>query len=237
MAGRVRKFVFISLVMVTVNLVLFIVFPHYVIRKTSVTADTGSIEGFHAFRVLDLKALQPEKKRIEPEDKSKTEKCEKKAAPQKVDMQEQPVKQRPKELELDSLNLEMNFRLNSGAKVSAPPAPSAPSEPEKRAVQTFGGQFRMSEVDTPPVATEKVQPVYPYRAKRMDIGGKVKVRFLVTRDGTVSQVKIISAPPGEIFNQSVIRAVSSWRFKPGKIDGRKVETWMVTTIVFNINSI
>jgi len=237
MAGRIKQLVFIVLVMFTVNLILFVAFPLYVIRDNPVTADTGSMDDFHALKVLDMPAPrqeEKEEKKMSPEeDKPQPEKREKHVMPRRVDMQDQPVKHRPTELDIDSLNLEMNFRLNSGVKVSAPPAPP---EPEKKTVQSFDGQFGLSEVDTPPVATSKAPPVYPYRAKRLDLGGKVKVKFLVARDGTVSQVKIISAQPGEMFNQSVIRAVSGWRFKPAKIKGHAVDTWMVTTIVFNINA-
>lgn len=79
------------------------------------------------------------------------------------------------------------------------------------------------------------QPDYPLRARRMNVqNGWVRVGFTVTRDGRVDQIRILSSDPPGLFDQSVISAVSSWRFKPGTVAGEPVETRAERTIRFRL---
>ena len=48
----------------------------------------------------------------------------------------------------------------------------------------------------------------------------VNFKFVVNLDGSVSDVNILKGP--EVFHQTVIDAVSQWRFKPGQHDGKVV---------------
>ena len=57
-----------------------------------------------------------------------------------------------------------------------------------------------------------VIPVYPEKAIRDQVEGIVSLRFLINGDGSVSDVRILKG--SEIFHQTVIEAVSQWRFKP-----------------------
>ena len=60
-----------------------------------------------------------------------------------------------------------------------------------------------------------VKPVFPRQAIRDGVqGGTVIVHVLVRPDGSVSDVKIISANPPRVFDREVIRALSQWRFAP-----------------------
>lgn len=96
-------------------------------------------------------------------------------------------------------------------------------------------RFNSDEVDQQPQSVATMQPMYPYRAKRLGIEGEVQIRFLVDRTGKTSQVKILKAtPPGE-FDTTVEKTVTKWKFKPAVKDGRTVETWVETTIVFELN--
>jgi protein TonB len=94
--------------------------------------------------------------------------------------------------------------------------------------------FRVEEIDRPLIPVSQVPPVYPLRAKRKGIEGWVKVKFLVTEVGAVEQVRILSAEPRNMFEESVLKTVSTWRFKPGTVDGKRVKTWASTHLEFKL---
>ena len=93
-------------------------------------------------------------------------------------------------------------------------------------------RFNMDEVDRKPVSVSAMQPVYPYRARRMAIEGFVDVKFLVDRDGKTRDVTILKAKPDGVFEKSVKSALTRWRFNPAIKDGKPVETWVMTTVRF-----
>ena len=62
---------------------------------------------------------------------------------------------------------------------------------------------------------EIVRPVFPRQAIRDGVQSGTVVAHLVIRpDGSVSEVRIISAKPPRIFDREVQRALSQWRFAP-----------------------
>ena len=69
----------------------------------------------------------------------------------------------------------------------------------------------------------KVQPNYPRSAIVNGIEGYVIVEFTVTTTGATRDIKIVSAEPANIFNQSAIRAAEKFKYKPRIIDGEAVE--------------
>ncbi|MEZ4389030.1 MAG: energy transducer TonB [Candidatus Krumholzibacteriia bacterium] len=94
--------------------------------------------------------------------------------------------------------------------------------------------FEVGELDRPPRAIARREPVYPYRARQRRIEGRVRVRFLVGADGRTSEITVLEAEPAGVFDQAVLDAVASWRFEPGVLAGRPVAAWMVTPIVFDL---
>ena len=97
-------------------------------------------------------------------------------------------------------------------------------------------RFDMSEVDKKPTGISTMQPAYPYRARRLGIEGHVSVQFLVDREGKVHDLSILDAKPADMFEKTVHCTVPKWRFKPAQKDGRKVETWVRTTIQFQLKN-
>jgi protein TonB len=96
--------------------------------------------------------------------------------------------------------------------------------------------FEAYELDQPPQAVAKIPPVYPYRARERGTEGVVQVKLLVNADGSVGQVLILDARPEGLFEESVVKAVSKWKFKPGVIEGQPVTAWVVTNIRFTLDS-
>lgn len=100
--------------------------------------------------------------------------------------------------------------------------------------QTIQAPFGIGDLDGPLTALGRIGPVYPMRAKRRGIQGWVKVKFVVNEQGAVESITLVDAKPAGIFDQSVKRCVSKWRFKPGTVGGRPVKTWAETTIKFEL---
>ena len=96
------------------------------------------------------------------------------------------------------------------------------------------GEFSLKQVDQPPVPNRKIDPEFPLAARRLGIGGKVVVKFLVKADGNVARASIIEAEPKEIFEESALEAVREWQFNPGRFHGDAVATWVVLPIQFRL---
>ena len=123
-----------------------------------------------------------------------------------------------KPLEMDPLpfRIELNPRMLSGPQV---------------ALKRF---YELGELDHPPRPLVKMPPVYPYKAKRLEIEGYVKIKFLVDEEGKVSRVSVLDASPKGVFEDSVLQTLPSWKFSPGKVVGEPVSSWVVTTIRFEL---
>ncbi len=84
--------------------------------------------------------------------------------------------------------------------------------PVPEAISLVGGNGNPADTSDviPPV--KKVQPVYPVAAKKAGIQGIVKLRVTLAKDGSVSDLQIISGPP-ELAGAAVT-AVQQWHYAP-----------------------
>ena len=78
-------------------------------------------------------------------------------------------------------------------------------------------------IDSNVVPSLRIPPTYPKRALRSGIEGVVTVEFTITIDGSVKDAEIIEAKPPNIFDKSVLRAISKWKFNPDMVDGKPIE--------------
>ena len=130
------------------------------------------------------------------------------------------------------------LELASDVPVAAPVAPVAATGPVTSGpapAPAFSGPLGEEQLDKPPIPRYKSPPLYPYRARRMNISGKVTVRFLVSPDGSVSDITIVESDPPGVFDANVLRAVRKWEFAPGELMGEKVAVRVVRTIEFKLN--
>jgi TonB family protein len=59
----------------------------------------------------------------------------------------------------------------------------------------------------------RVQPIYPELAKRMHIGGTVRVAATVSADGSVTEAKAVSG--NKMLAPAAEDAIRKWKFVPG----------------------
>ena len=121
----------------------------------------------------------------------------------------------------------------AAAQIPQQPAdPSPPAAPARTAKSD--AYYELSQVDEPPSPIHQPPPAYPKDARRRRITGLVELRFMVETDGRVKRIIILSSEPRGVFDESVRRAVSGWRFSPGMVKGQAVRTWMRIPIRFQL---
>jgi len=94
--------------------------------------------------------------------------------------------------------------------------------------------YQQSELDHPPKILKMIKPEYPLLAKRANREGVVKVRFLVTKNGQVKNIKVLSAPEGTGFAEAAVAAVELWQFETPTVKGQPVSAWIVQSIRFKL---
>jgi protein TonB len=67
-----------------------------------------------------------------------------------------------------------------------------------------------------------IQPQYPQVAAYNNIEGWVKLRYDITKTGTVQNVTVIKAKPRGVFEQSAKKALYRWKYNPSSVNGKSV---------------
>lgn len=75
---------------------------------------------------------------------------------------------------------------------------------------------------------------YPSVAKENGIDGKVVVQFVVTKRGTVGEVKVVCGKDPDLDKEAKRVVKTLKRFNPGKINGKPVSVWYTLPITFRI---
>jgi TonB family protein len=77
-----------------------------------------------------------------------------------------------------------------------------------------------------------VKPTYPPEALRLRRTGRVVLQAVITKEGTVKEVKVIDGD--SLLARAAIDAVAEWRYQPYMLNGQPTQTTMRITIVFNL---
>jgi len=91
------------------------------------------------------------------------------------------------------------------------------------------GPSRVTADTTPPQKLSGAAFSYPAAAKAAGIEGKVIVKFVVTEDGSVTDIQVVKGPDG--LRDAVIEMVKTYRFTPAMRGGQPVS--VIQTKVFN----
>ena len=174
-------------------------------------------------RVNVIRMQEPEAEEPEPIEEPEEEPEDEKPEPDEAAAPRQPL-----ETEM-TLPFDINPRLPSGPQSLEFPEMMRPGPP------SAGDTFSTGDLDEPLTAVSRMPPVYPMNAKRRNIEGWVRVRFVVDEDGEVDDVTILDEDPPGVFDRAVIDCVSDWRFRPGTVGGVPVRSAAETTIRFELD--
>jgi protein TonB len=76
----------------------------------------------------------------------------------------------------------------------------------------------------------QVQPTYPPAARAARIQGPVVIKAVISRDGAIENLKVISGHP--FLVKAALDAVSQWRYRPYILNGEAVEVETQVTVNF-----
>ena len=76
---------------------------------------------------------------------------------------------------------------------------------------------------------------YPQEAKDKNIQGKSLIRFVVEKDGSITDVEVARSSGNDLLDQESMRVVKSMpKWNPGKQSGRAVRTRFVLPVMFRL---
>ncbi|WP_077340748.1 energy transducer TonB [Pseudocolwellia agarivorans] len=87
----------------------------------------------------------------------------------------------------------------------------------------LGGGLSLDTGDGDYLPIVKVAPIYPRRAQSRGIEGYVIVEFVVTKNGSVRDAKVVESKPESIFDQAAMDAALKFKYKPRVVDGVAME--------------
>jgi protein TonB len=78
----------------------------------------------------------------------------------------------------------------------------------------------------------KVIPQYPALAKAAHVEGTVILAATISKEGTITNLRIISGPP--MLQQAALDAVSQWRYRPYLLNGQPVDVETTVNVIFTL---
>jgi len=129
----------------------------------------------------------------------------------------------------DSQEMTLNFCFDYGV----PSDVHAASDNRASKASNLAKIYDLGELDQKPQVTGfQAMAVYPVAMKRQGLSGDVALAFTVDTNGDARDVQVVKSTNRE-FEQSAIDAVSTWKFCPGKKDGKPVNVRVQASVAFN----
>jgi periplasmic protein TonB len=85
-----------------------------------------------------------------------------------------------------------------------------------------------------PLYRDNPTPGYPVQARKRHYQGTVVLDVLVDARGKAQDVRIAESSGYSILDRAAMEAVENWRFKPGRKNGRPVDTWVKLPVRFEL---
>jgi TonB family protein len=120
-------------------------------------------------------------------------------------------------------------------KLSMVSSQNIPTEELQSAIPSVAGsvsRIAVGETVTAARLIKRVQPVYPEEARRSRIQGIVKLHAILAKDGSISQLQVISGQP--VLIQAALDAVRQWKYQPTLFEGRPVEVDTEIDVIFQL---
>ena len=111
--------------------------------------------------------------------------------------------------------------------VAPPPPVKAVEKPKTPQRITIGGNVQQAKLVRQP------KPVYPPLAKQARISGVVHLAAVISKDGTIQDLKVISGHP--LLIPSALEAVKQWVYQPTLLNGEPVEVSTQIDVNFTLS--
>jgi len=90
-------------------------------------------------------------------------------------------------------------------------------------------------VERPVALPGRAEPVYPETARRAKVEGVVVLRARINESGDVESITVLrESRPGLGFAAAAAEAVSTWKYRPGRLDGRPVSVMLTVAVEFKL---
>lgn len=108
-------------------------------------------------------------------------------------------------------------RVNPFERITPPPPPPAeqPAVAKPPRTITVGGNVMEAMI------IRRIIPEYPRLARDMRISGTVKLLGIISRDGTVRELKVVEGHP--LLVKAAVAAVMQWLYRPTLLNGEPVD--------------
>jgi periplasmic protein TonB len=109
---------------------------------------------------------------------------------------------------------------------AAPPPPPPPKAVTPKRIRV-GGQVESARLIFQP------KPEYPPLAKMARIQGTVRLEAVISKDGTIQDLKVVSGHP--LLVKAALEAVQRWRYQPTLLNGEPVEVVTEVDVNFTLS--
>jgi TonB family protein len=87
----------------------------------------------------------------------------------------------------------------------------------------------------PPEPINPVLPEYPRELIRTGIQGTVVLQVDIFKDGEIRKIKVVKSL-SDGLDEAAINAVKQWKFRPGRKDGKPVDTSVIIPVEFTLTN-
>jgi len=102
------------------------------------------------------------------------------------------------------------------------------------AAAVLDGVAVLAMVDQPPERISFVPPKYTKMAERAKVSGDVILRLRIDANGNVEDIKVHKDLGFGLSNEAE-RAASQWKYRPARVDGQAVPTYVTVRLQFGLN--
>jgi protein TonB len=116
--------------------------------------------------------------------------------------------------------------------VAPPPKPTPPQIPSQRTEAAPPSRVRIGGIVQAARILRQVRPIYPPLARQARISGDVRLEAVISRDGTVASLQVISGHP--LLAPAAVEAVRQWLYRPTTLNGEPVEVLTQIEVHFKL---
>ena len=98
--------------------------------------------------------------------------------------------------------------------------PPVPQDAERSEVEVSGEPMEIGGEVQAAKLLRRVTPVYPSLARQARVGGLVRLRAIISEDGSVRRLEVLSGHP--LLVGIAVEAVKRWLYRPTLLNGRAV---------------